>query len=170
MGVVEWREKIRVARTRSCVTESILNNDFRFRLRKVPKSCSEHDHVHSREKFPLVLRGEVKLHGFMGTTADFSSQGGAQCEVCPHDELYAGSTNKNDNNEYVCQYRPDGDTSGLETIAMDQVGNKSRSQFGELILSWKNSLSERSVSLGFVSCDHGAIIYHDFVDFFFRKR
>ena len=36
-------------------------------------------------------------------------------------DLYDGVTNKNEQNEYVCQYRPDGDTLGAETIDLDPV-------------------------------------------------
>ncbi|CAD7934208.1 unnamed protein product [Amoebophrya sp. A25] len=57
----------------------------------------------------MSMPGEVLLNGYLGHQEDFESQGGAACWTCPYDDLYSGKTSKNENNEYICNYRPEGD-------------------------------------------------------------
>lgn len=67
----------------------------------------------------LMMPGEVALYGYIGHNDDFEKDGGKKCETCPYDELYDGKANKNENNQYVCQYRPEGEMNSVDILAMD---------------------------------------------------
>lgn len=67
----------------------------------------------------IVLPGETELHGYIGHESEFLNIGGNKCETCPHDEIYKGGTNKDENNQYVCQYRPAGDMTAGEVLSLD---------------------------------------------------
>lgn len=73
----------------------------------------------------VIMPGETGLYGYVGhpneegAPMSFHALGGAECETCPHDAVYRGLTNKDANNEYVCQYRPDGDIPAKAVIAYE---------------------------------------------------
>lgn len=67
----------------------------------------------------LEMPGETSLYGYIGEQTEYEADGGTFCDVCPHDTIYNGVTNKDENNEYVCQYRPHGDMIATEVLAFD---------------------------------------------------
>ncbi|CAD7968173.1 unnamed protein product [Amoebophrya sp. A120] len=69
--------------------------------------------------YALTMPGEVSLYGYIGEKSEFEAVGGSECKACPHDTLYSGATNKNEKNEYVCQYRPEGDIPASEVLQQD---------------------------------------------------
>ncbi|CAD7969536.1 unnamed protein product [Amoebophrya sp. A120] len=62
----------------------------------------------------MTMPGELLLNGYIGHNEDFQAEGGNACWVCPYDVLYGGRTSRNENNEYVCQYKPTGDIPAKE--------------------------------------------------------
>jgi hypothetical protein len=44
-----------------------------------------------------------------------------RCEACPYDAVYRGGTNKNQWNQYVCFYKPDGEVAASDVLALDKT-------------------------------------------------